>query len=73
MSRPDYKIELKVNLPSGTEKNCDLDGMICLKAAHRIIRILKNPWDESGDGISCTCMIGCEELKYKLFEQQEQV
>jgi hypothetical protein len=46
--------------------------MKCLKVEHKIVRILKNPWDEGADGISCACMIGCEELKYKLFKQQEQ-
>jgi hypothetical protein len=64
---------MKDKLPSGTEKNCDLDGMNCLKGAHKNITTLKNPWDKGGNGISCTCMIGCEELKYKLFKQKEQV
>lgn len=64
---------MKDKLPSGTEKNCNLDGMKCLKAKHKIIRTLKNPWDKGGDGIPCACMIGCEELKFKLFKQKERV
>ncbi|PNF15837.1 hypothetical protein B7P43_G09894 [Cryptotermes secundus] len=56
-----------------TEKNCGLDGMKCLKEAHKIIRTLKNPWEKGGDGIPCACMIGCEELKYKVFQQRERV
>jgi hypothetical protein len=52
---------------SGTEKNCYLDGMVCLKANEDNINTLINPWEEGqGTGMPCTCMQSCEELGFRL-------
>jgi hypothetical protein len=58
---------MKSKLLSGTEKDCDLDEMACLKTHEDYISTLINPWDNGeSSGISCTCMQGCEELGFRL-------
>ncbi|XP_021933418.1 sodium channel protein Nach-like isoform X2 [Zootermopsis nevadensis] len=56
-----------------TEKNCDLDGMVCLEKNKDYINTLINPWDKrEGAGISCTCMQGCEELGFRMVSKEEE-
>lgn len=64
---------MKSKLLSGTEKNCDLDGMVCLEENKDYINTLINPWDKrEGAGISCTCMQGCEELGFRMVSKEEE-